>query len=67
MHRLLCRFGIHEWKEIGPFLSDSVQYDHRQCARCGALQWWLPGCGGSEAGCWLPRAKPQPPVMREGL
>jgi len=25
----------------------------RRCSVCGKVQKWLPGYGGSEAGCWL--------------
>src|SRR3990170_5994268 len=61
--RIKCAVGLHSWKQprtlnvydIFPSPFDaSWQTPERQCARCEKWQWWLPGYGGSELGCWCP-------------
>jgi len=58
-----CFFGVHAWKYNRPERSDDAfpcffdkTYTQwlRKCARCGKQQYWLPGYGGSEWGCWMP-------------
>ena len=60
--RLRCWLGIHEWLQSRPlsvydaFPMAGVQYQNptRECLHCGKAQYWLPGYGGSEFGCWQP-------------
>lgn len=63
----LCWFGIHRWKQtravttgdIFPSPFESYENPVRWCAKCGREEYWLPGYGGSEIGCWMNRG-PQP-------
>ena len=54
----LCKIGIHLWEQSRPLvITDAFpfgKYENptRSCSRCGKSQWWLPGYGGSEFGCW---------------
>ncbi|HYE92102.1 MAG TPA: hypothetical protein VEA38_13830 [Terriglobales bacterium] len=63
-----CTFGFHDWRqsrEIAEYdtwpIEQAWERPTRTCRRCGRLQWWLPGYGGSEAGCWM-NARAVPPV-----
>jgi hypothetical protein len=57
---LLCCLGIHKWEQSRPRTTSDIfpcpgePYDPpiRVCTRCGRVQSWLPGYGGSELGCW---------------
>lgn len=56
-----CCFGFHRWEQSRPisvmdaFPPPFVRYERvtRHCTRCDKSQWWLPGYGGSEIGCWV--------------
>lgn len=61
--RIKCALGLHAWindRAITPYdyfpspMDRNWQNPVRKCARCGRRQWWLPGYGGSEPGCWRP-------------
>lgn len=60
--KVLCFLGIHKWELSRPvgvmdiFPPPTARYKNptRECQRCGKAQWWLPGYGGSEIGCWCP-------------
>lgn len=55
-----CLIGLHVWeqsRELAPidtFPPFFIPYQNptRKCQRCGKEQYWLPGYGGSEFGCW---------------
>lgn len=57
---LLCCFGIHKWEQNRaitpddylPFFGHPRGQAVRICMRCHRAQYWLPGYGGSELGCW---------------
>lgn len=59
----MCWFK-HDWRQsrklnlVDGFPPPHLSYENpiRLCARCGKIQYWLPGYGGSEWGCWLPMA-----------
>jgi hypothetical protein len=60
---LLCFIGLHKWEQNRPLaIIDGFpppgHYDtpKRRCTRpcCMVRQYWLPGYGGSEWGCWSP-------------
>lgn len=51
---------LHKWKLVynsgfDPFPPPFVLYKNprRECSKCGKMQQWLPGYGGSEIGCWV--------------
>ena len=56
-----CCIGWHAWKSSRYLrLSDTFPPSYepygnpaRRCARCSKKQWWFPGYGGSESGCWM--------------
>ena len=60
---LLCRLGIHKWIQnrdlhiIDIFPPPFLNYKNpeRTCNKCKKTQFWLPGYGGSEIGCWSNR------------
>ncbi len=61
LNRWLCSFGFHRWLQNKPLtIYDGwpSPYDRayetpiRQCSRCGRIEKWLAGYGGSEWGCW---------------
>ena len=57
-----CRLGFHKWHQNKPFTPDFVfpiggSDWKRFCSKCGRREWWLPGYGGSEIGCWLKEAE----------
>ena len=64
LRRILCKIGIHwpHWEQsrsLEPtdgFPPHFIKYERatRTCRRCGYTQYWLPGYGGSEWGCWMP-------------
>ena len=58
----LCSIGLHKWGkpdiQPNPFPVDMTNTAKRACRRCGQRQWWLPGYGGSELGCWLNEKAP---------
>lgn len=62
MKNFLCKIGIHKWKasrglvlyDMFPSPFDArYKTPTRKCTKCGKKQQWLPGYGGSEAGCWV--------------
>jgi hypothetical protein len=60
MKRILCSSGIHKWKynrsfhiiDIYPGFELNWENPIRICLRCGRIERWLPGYGGSDIGCW---------------
>ena len=64
LRRILCKIGIHwpHWEQSRPlepadgFPPHFIKYERatRTCRQCGQTQYWLPGYGGSEWGCWMP-------------
>ena len=67
MRPLRCCVGLHVWNEDPPLTIEAIfpaPWEHKEwkrtCLRCGKMQRWLPGYGGSELGCWLALpARPQ--------
>jgi len=55
MKKLRCKLGIHKWEQSPPSLLTPHKNDKltRRCLHCGKSQYWLPGYGGQEIGCWL--------------
>jgi hypothetical protein len=65
LRRWLCFLGIHEWLQdrqlavfdIFPPLFMKYKNPTRKCQHCAREEYWLPGYGGSEVGCWCQKAK----------
>lgn len=65
MNKILCFLGFHRWaynRKLSPidyFPPSFIKYEPpvRTCLRCGKIQGWLPGYGGSELGCWIKKGK----------
>lgn len=59
--KFLCWLSLHEWKQHAPPKNKrEAKISGREwtvytktCLRCDRREYWLPGCGGSELGCWL--------------
>jgi len=50
---------FHKWEQSRPVsVYDIMPFGSwktpvRYCRRCGKQEYWLPGYGGSEIGCWM--------------
>jgi hypothetical protein len=62
IRNLKCKIGIHKYemsRELKVYDIYPNTYDNnyksptRICLNCGKKQFWLPGYGGSELGCWI--------------
>ena len=57
---LKCFMGLHKWKQnrelnvVDIYPPPFMKWVRpiRECEVCGKKQYWLPGYGGSEIGCW---------------
>lgn len=72
----LCIIGIHVWnqgRELSVYHAFPSPFDaayetpRRVCERCGRRQYWLPGYGGSEWGCWMQDRSADPVKLAEEL
>ena len=62
MSELRCFIGLHDWEynrnesvmDGFPPAYGKYTQRKRRCLCCGKKQYWLPGYGGSEWGCWSP-------------